>query len=92
MSSLDIKLVRQFRPLPKIAPARLPQRRHCLGRSFKLLNLVQRRDLLAMAQCLRQLKFINQTAADRHFAPSNHGGCRNAHRRNKPRGNYFSAS
>jgi hypothetical protein len=67
MSSLDIKLVRQFRPMPRIAPVRFPQRLGCLARQFRLLNIMRERDLLAMAQCLKQIKFINQTAANRQF-------------------------
>jgi hypothetical protein len=53
--------------MPKIEPARQPRRAGCLGRGFKLLTIMQRRDLLAMRQCLRQLKFVNQQAANRHY-------------------------
>jgi hypothetical protein len=53
--------------MPRIEPARQLRGRQCLGRAFKLLTIMRRRDLLSLRQCLRQLKFVNQQAADRHY-------------------------
>jgi hypothetical protein len=42
-------------------------RREVPRRDLKLLSVVWRWDFRAMAQCLRQLKFNNQAAADRYY-------------------------